>query len=190
VQSSLKSICGNCAVTLDKVFKELLTPGNIDPPKKLASLSIAEIVVAVPKSHIIAGREYWLLTATASHMRSLPSVDGLAIWIFNPVFSVCDTTITLHLNTLSTARFSVDFNCGTTVDMIAPSKPVAEQPFNFNRFRKSIAYSSSILVDMVDILDENNMVSLLYTDITMLVLPTSNVKTMVTSSVIKKPPKA
>jgi hypothetical protein len=120
---------------------------------------MADIVVAVPKSQITAGREYKFLTATASQILSLPRDFGLFKQMFKPVFSSVDTTMTLHLKILSTALFNVDFNCGTTVEIIAPWKFWSLQPLSISKFKKSIAYSSSILVETVEILDENSMVS-------------------------------
>ena len=53
-------------------------PGDIAPPKYFPDSVIASKTVAVPKSTIILLLEYKVFAATASHIRSEPTSDGIS----------------------------------------------------------------------------------------------------------------
>ena len=104
------------------------------------------MVVAVPMSMIASGRGYSSIAATASTIISEPTVFGLSISIFNPVFIPDSTSIHSIPSIFLIAFLTVSFRGGTTLDRIAPSISegfipcISRMPFIY------IEYSRSVLV--------------------------------------------
>ncbi len=112
------------AVELESALSETFTPGIIEPPKNAPFLSMAEIVVAVPKSNIIIGGAYFANAPTAPQTRSAPNIVGSSRRMLSPVLMPGPTTNARIPVKRSMASFRTGMSEGTTLEIIAPLNPV------------------------------------------------------------------
>lgn len=79
------------------------------------------MVVAVPRSSRVRGGSYSARAATAITIRSLPTWEGVSIWMFSPVFSPGPTTMgALPVTFITPVRTELNTG-GTTEEMMQSS---------------------------------------------------------------------
>ena len=113
---------GSRLVPCESASNDKFTPGTMAPPMYAPSLSMATMVVAVPISTMMIGGSYSDTAPTAPVMRSPASVPGSSILTFTPVFMPAPTIMHSSPVSLRTAERIARFTCGTTEDIMAPSK--------------------------------------------------------------------
>lgn len=115
---------GSSEADPESASSEILTPGRIAPPIKLRSSVTTVILVAVPKSMMMAGRGYFSAAPTAVQARSAPREAGSSMRILRPVLTPGPTTMVGIWPLPEDADGIVEYGGerGTTEEMAAPGK--------------------------------------------------------------------
>ena len=135
---------GSSEAEPDSASSEILTPGRMAPPIKLRSSVTTVILVAVPRSMMMAGRGYFSAAPTAVQARSAPREAGSSMRILRPVLTPGPTTMVGISPKMRTASLKTVVSAGTTEEMAAPVSRAASKRCRAKICESRTAYSVSL----------------------------------------------
>ena len=136
------------------------------------------MVVAVPRSSSVRGGSYSARAATAMTMRSLPTWEGVSIWMFSPVLMPGPTTIgALPITFITPVRTELNTG-GTTEEMMQSSTSLGLTSKRLSILLISEPYWSEVLMRSVATRASKEVFPPSMPPMTMLVLPMSIARSM------------